>query len=79
MTSMLATNAKPVKKLTDVVFFWPGLFFSNVCQFFPRQVFDMRQARMSEKVCTGPSENRILAPSQGSEGGHRAESRAVNE
>lgn len=68
LTSMLATNVKPVKKLTDGVFFWLGLsvvflfFFSNVCQYLPREVFDLGQACMSEEVCTDPSENRILVP-----------------
>lgn len=79
MTSMLATNVKPVKKLTDGFFFWLGLFFLNVCQYFPREVFHLKPACMSENVCTDPSENRILVLPLGREGGHRAESRRVKE
>lgn len=76
---MLETNVKPVKKLTDGVFFWLGLFFSNVCQYFPREVFDLRQAHVSEKVCTDSAEYRILVPPQEREGGHRPASRRVKE
>lgn len=79
LTSMLETNVKPVKKLTDGIFFWLGLFFSNACQYFPREVFDVRQALMSGNVCTDPSEHRILVPPQGREGGHRPERRRVKE
>lgn len=64
LTSMLETNVKPVKKLTDGVFFWLGLFLPNVCQYFPWEVFDVRQACMSERVCTDAAEHRILVPPQ---------------
>lgn len=79
LTSILQKNVKPVKKLTDGVFFWLGLFSSNVCQYFPREVFDLRQACMPEKVCTDSAEHRILVPLQEREGGHRPESRRIKE
>lgn len=49
---MLATNVKPVKKLTDGFFFWLGLlvwfcFVFNTCQYFPREVFGLQQSLIS--------------------------------
>lgn len=82
LTSMLETNVKPVRKLTDGLFFfffWLGLFFSNVCQYLPREVFDLRQAHMPEKVCTDSAERRILVPPQGREGGHKPDSKRMKE